>query len=148
MGAWLKICFLAFWLLSSVFYKQAEVCILVQGSYYVLNWRSTLQSLNWIPSISIQLLVNYFFFFLPNWSILIDFCHHFFPSTDRTIVSNFPESVVLYHMAFSKSDTSSTLVELLAFYGEKDYHHKIMLFFLWINNTLIFFYFNLIWGRY
>lgn len=52
-------------------------------------------------------------FFLPNWSILVDFCHHFLSSTHRPIVSNFPESVVLDHVALSKSDTSSTLVELL-----------------------------------
>lgn len=55
-------------------------------------------------------------FFLPNWSISIDFRHHFFSSADRPIVSNFPESVVLYHVAFSKSDASSTLVKLLTLY--------------------------------
>lgn len=53
------------------------------------------------------------YLFLPNWSISVDFCHHFFPSTDRPIVSNFPERVVLDHVAFSKSDAGSTLVELL-----------------------------------
>lgn len=67
--------------------------------WHVLQWKCTMSFK--------------YLFFLPNWSISVDFCHHFFSSTDRPVVSNFPESVVLDHMAFSKSDTSSTLVELL-----------------------------------
>lgn len=57
--------------------------------------------------------------FLPNGSISVDFCLHFFSSTDRPIVSNSPESVVLYDVALAKGDTSATLVKLLALYKQK-----------------------------
>lgn len=51
----------------------------------------------------------------PDGSSLVDLCHHLLPPTDISIISDFPQCVVLHNIAHSKGGAGATLVEWLTF---------------------------------
>lgn len=50
----------------------------------------------------------------PDWTTGVDFCHHILPSTDDAKVTYFPQSVVVYAVAFLKICAGPTSMKRIA----------------------------------